>query len=82
MHNIGKPRRLGYSVLSNKADSFCSREIAIVEALDVRRLSLQVPTIEEYFLGLVLSYSLQHLQEGSFCLFQRELPAYLYLEKS
>jgi len=82
MHNVGKARSSRYSVFGDKTHRFCRGEIPVVKALDVCRFSLQVPPIEEYFMGLVAGDGLQYFHEGPLCLFQREFPACIYLEKS
>ena len=78
--NIGKPRR--ESVFMPKPHSFSGREFAVQKAFEVSWLSIHVPTIKNYFFGLVLSNTSKHFQKDPFCLLQRELSACLNLEKT
>src|SRR6478735_12633008 len=80
MHNIRKPRQ--NFVLNDNPVSFSRCEFAVVEALQVPRLSLHVPSIEQYFLRLVLRNSFEQFQKGLFGIFQRELSAGIHAKKS
>src|SRR6476660_8424903 len=80
MHNISKLRH--NFVLNENLMSFSRCEFAVVKALHVPWLSPHVPAIEQYFLGLMVGNSPKHFQKGLFGIFQREVSACIYAEKS
>src|SRR5262249_60875916 len=78
--NIRKSRN--NSEFQGKPFGFIGCEFTIVETFHVFGVSLQCPSIQEHFRGLILDNSFKHFQESPSCLLQRELPRRIYVENT